>query len=577
MTGAAWIQLAVIVLAVAAVAPLLGRYLAAVHSPGRSPGDRVFLPVERLVYRLIRVDPASSQRWQAYALSVVAFGTVSVWWLFLMLRFQSVLPFNPPDAPAVEPVLAFNVATSFVTGTNWQSYAGETTMSHLSQMAGLVVAQFTAAAVGMSVALAVVRGLVHRRGWNGDAGSEEPFGNFWVDVVRNTVRVLLPIAILAAIVMVSQGAVQNLQGNSTVETITGAGQVIPGGPVATQEVLKTLGTNGGGLYNAGSAHPLANPNGLTNAFELLLSLAIPFAFPFMYGRLIGHRRQGYTIVAVMAVLWVAPMVVAGVVESNGNPRADAVAVSRETTAEQPGGNMEGKESRFGPAASAQTTIGTMGTSAGITNSALDSYMPVGGASALGPILLGEISPGGVGSGLYGMLIYILLAVFIGGLLVGRTPEFLGKKVLGTQVKLIALYVLVLPLVILAGTAGSVLLSTAKASALNPGAHGFTEIFYAYTSAANGNGSAFAGLNSNTDWYNTTLGLVMLAGRFLPMVVALAIGGSLSKSRVFARSYATMPTSGPTFAVFLLSVVLILRGLTYLPALALGPAADQLGL
>ena len=578
VTSAAWLQLFAVVTAVVVVAPLLGRYLAAVHGGGRAPGDRVFVPVEGAIYRVSGVDPGRGQRWQAYAAAVLAFSVVSVVGLFLVPRLQSALPFNPTGVGAMPAPLAFNVAVSFVTGTNWQAYAGESTISHLSQMSGLVVAQFTAAAVGMSVALAVVRGLTARgRGDEhvDDAVGTVSLGNFWVDVTRNVVRVLIPLGALATVVMISQGAVQNLHGNRTVETIEGFEQSLPGGPVATQEVLKTLGTNGGGFYNAGSAHPFANPNGVTNAFELLLVVAIPFAFAFMYGRLVGRRRQGYTIVAVMAALWLTPVVVASVVEADGNPALPSVVVDQHASGDQPGGNMEGKESRFGPAASALTTVGTMGTSAGVTNSQLDSYLPTGGLAALGPILLGEISPGGVGSGLYAMLIYVMLAVFIGGLMVGRTPELLGKKITATEIKLVALYVLVLPIVVLAGTAAAVLIPSARQSALNAGNHGFTEILYAYASAANGNGSSFAGLNADTDWYNTTLGVAMLAGRYLPIVVVLALAGSLSSRRIHQPTTATMPTSGPTFATLLTGLILIVGGLTYLPALVVGPIAEHL--
>jgi K+-transporting ATPase ATPase A chain len=512
----------------------------------------------------------------SYAVSVLAFGAVSVVGLFALLRLQGALPFNPTNAPAVPAPLAFNTSISFVTGTDWQAYAGESTMSHLSQMVGLVVAEFTATAVGMAVALAVVRGILHRRRRHTEEEFESPpLGNFWADLVRSIVRVLLPIAAIATLLMVSQGAVQNLRGSTIATTVDGAVQVIPGGPVATQEVIKTLGTNGGGFFNAGSAHPLANPNGLTNALELVLALVIPFAFPLMYGRLAGRPRQGHTIVAVMAVLWLAPVLVGSFAEGNGNERLDRIGVEQGARAGQDGGNLEGKEVRLGSDGSVLLSVGTMGTSAGTTPAALDSYTPVGGATALGPILLGEISPGGVGTGLYGMLIYVMLAVFIGGLMVGRTPDYLGQKLQTTQMKLVAMYILVVPFIVLAGTAASVLVSTAASSALNPGAHGFTEIFYAFASAANGNGSAFAGLNANTDWYNTILGLVMLAGRFLPMVIVLALAGSLSVKELHAPSRATMPTSGPTFGVLLVGVVLIVGGLTYLPALVLGPMADHL--
>jgi len=575
MTRAAVAQLVVVIVALAVVSPLLGRYMAAVFGGSRAPGDRFFAPIERRVFRLLGISPDNSQRWSSYALSVLAFGAVSVFGLYLLLRFQHVLPFNPTGAPAVGGVLAFNTAVSFVTGTNWQAYAGESTMSHLSQMSGLVVAQFTATAVGMAVAVALVRGILQFHVRHSEHTPEGLLGNFWADLVRGILRVLLPLAAIATVVMVSQGAVENLHGNTAATTVEGATQVIPGGPVATQEVIKTLGDNGGGFYNVGSAHPLANPNGLTNGFELVLSLALPFAFPFMYGRMAGRPRQGYTIVAVMAVLWLAPIVFATVTESTGNPRLDAIGVDQTHHPTQVGGNMEGKDLRFGPAGSVILSVGTMGTSAGVTPAALDSYTPSGGSMALGPILLGEITPGGAGTGLYGMLVYVMIAVFIGGLMVGRTPEFMGQKLQTTEMKLVSMYVIVIPFVVLGGTAATVLLSTARRSALNAANHGFTEMLYAFASAANGNGSAFAGLNANTNWYNTMLGVTMLAGRFLPIIIVLALAGSLSRKQIHAPSIATMPTSGFTFGGLLTGVVLIVGGLTYFPALVLGPIAEHL--
>jgi potassium-transporting ATPase potassium-binding subunit len=574
MSGYGWLQLAAVIVAVAIAAPLLGRYLAAVHGGGPAPGDRLFAPIERLVYRVLGVTPSRQQQWPSYAGAMLAFGAVSTVALFLILRVQDRLPLNPTDAPAVPSLLAFNTAASFATGTNWQAYAGESTMSHFSQMAGLVVAQFTAAAVGMSVAVAVVRGLLHRRRDTPEGVDPLVLGNFWVDLVRNTLRVLLPIAVVASIAMISQGAVQNLDGNTEVTTVEGgATQVVPGGLVASQEVMKTLGTNGGGFYNVGSAHPFGNPTGLTSAIELVLVLAIPFAFPLMYGRLSGRRRHGATIAAVMAIVWLAPVVIGSLAEADGNPALDTHGVDQSVTADQAGGNMEGKDVRFGPNGSVLLSVGTMGTSAGVTPAMLDSYTPTGGATALGPILLGEISPGGVGTGLTGMLVFVIIAVFVGGLMVGRTPEYLGKKVRGTEMKLATLYILIVPILVLAGTAASVLLDTAKRSALNPGAHGFTEMLYAFASAANGNGSAFAGLNANTDWYNVTLGLAMLGGRFLLLITVLAVAGSLARGRIHASTSATLQPSGPTFGTLLLGVVLIVGGLTYLPAMMLGPLAE----
>jgi potassium-transporting ATPase potassium-binding subunit len=561
----AWVQLGFVAVAVVMLAPLLARYLAAVFGGGRAPGDRVLLPVERLVYRALRVDPDAQQDWGHYALSVLGFGLASTLLLYAILRLQGGLPFNPTGAPGMSPMLAFNTAVSFVTGTNWQAYAGETQASDLAQMAGLVVAQFTAAAVGLAVALAVVRGI---------AGKRKGIGNFWADLTRSTTRVLLPISVVGALVLVSQGVIENLHGFSTATTLSGASQQIPGGPVASMEVIKLLGTNGGSFFNAGGAHPFENPTGFSNMFELLLVIVLPFAIALMFGRLIGNRRQGRALVAVMALLFAAHTLVGMWAEAGGNPNLPAT-VSQATSTNNPGGNMEGKEARFGPAGSALMTVGTMGTTAGATDSALDSYTPVGGASALVAIVLGEVSPGGEGGGLYTMLILVLLAVFIAGLMVGRTPEFLGKKIRGPHMALVVVYVLTIPTVVLAFGGASLVLGFAVQQSLNSGMHGLTEITYAFASAANNNGSAFAGLSANTPWYDATLGLVMLVGRFVPIVLALAMAGSLAGARVHARTRATLDTSGPTFAVFLLGVILIVGGLIYLPMLILGPVGERI--
>jgi len=557
-------QLLFIVAVTAVAAPLLGRYLAAVFGGGAAPGDRVFLPVERLTYRALRIDPDSSWTWRAYALAVLAFGLVSTLLLYVILRLQGQLPLNPTGAPDMPPLLSFNTAASFVTGTNWQAYEGETAASYLTQMAGLVVAQFTAAAVGLSVALAVVRGI---------AGSARTIGNFWVDVTRSLVRVFVPLSIAGALVMVGQGAVQTLRGFLTATTLAGGRQVIPGGPVASMEVIKLLGTNGGSFYGAGGAHPFENPTGFTNMFDLLLVIVLPFAIVFMFGRLIGRRWQALAIVAVMAVIFIGHTVVSMQAEVHGNPRMPA-SVSQLVTATSPGGNSEGKETRFGPEASALMTVGTMGTTAGATDSALDSYTPVGGAGAFVAILLGEIGPGGDGGGLYSILVLALLSVFVAGLMVGRTPEFLGKKIRGPQMKLVVAYVLTIPIVVLVLGSTSLVLPAGTSSILNPGFHGLSEVTYAYASAANNNGSAFAGLSADTTWYNTTLGLAMLIGRFVPIVLALAISGSLAGARVHARTRATLGTAGPTFAVFLFGVIVIVGGLIYFPMLILGPIGER---
>ncbi|HEY5888250.1 MAG TPA: potassium-transporting ATPase subunit KdpA, partial [Acidimicrobiales bacterium] len=510
MTAASWLQFVALVVALGVSVPLVGRYLARVFDGGSAPGDRFFGPVERLAYRLTGVDPEREQRWPTYATSLLAFSAVSVLALYALQRFQGSLPFNPTGVDGVPPALAFNTAVSFVTNTNWQNYAGENTMSHLTQMVGLAVQNFVSAAVGLAVAIAFIRGLVRRR--------FDTIGNFWVDLVRGTVRVLLPIAFLAAIVLVSQGVVQNLGGFEHVTTVEGAAQVIPGGPQASQEAIKELGTNGGGFLNANSAHPFANPNGFTDLFEIYLLLLIPFSLTVTFGRMAGDRRQGHAVLAAMLALWLAAAGLAMAFEVNGNPELDARGVTQTADDGQAGGNLEGKEVRFGPAASGLFAASTTGTSTGAVNSAHDSFTPGGGAVPLVNIMLGEVSPGGVGAGLYGMLIFAVLAVFIAGLMVGRTPEYLGKKIQAAEMKLVVAYILVVPVLVLAFTGISVVMDSSQSSILNAGPHGLTEVTYAFTSAANNNGSAFAGLSVNTDWYNTALGLAMVFGRFLPLIL-----------------------------------------------------------
>jgi len=565
MSVSGWEQLAFVAAATAVLAPLAGKYLAAVFGPGRAPGDRFFAPLERAVFRLLRVDPEGEQHWTGYAFSVLGFGLVSLVVLFAILRLQGRLPGNPSHVPGMDPMLAFNTAVSFVTGTNWQAYAGEGQASYLAQAAGLVVAQFTAAAVGLAVALAVVRGI---------AGATRTVGNFWADLTRSLTRVFLPLSVIATLVLVSQGAVQNLHGFRTATTLAGATQHVPGGPAASMEVIKLLGTNGGSFYNAGGAHPFENPTGFSNMFDLLLVIVLPFAIALMFGRLIGRRRQGRALVVTMGILFAAHTVIGMQAEVHGN-HLMPVTVSQQVSTANPGGNMEGKETRFGPDGSALMTVGTMGTTAGATDSALDSYTPVGGASAMVAILLSEVSPGGVGGGLYGMLIFVLLAVFVAGLMVGRTPEFLGKKIGATQMKLVILYVVAIPVVVLGFGGASLVLGSASRAAPAPGLHGFTEITYAFASVATNNGSAFGGLSANTTWYDTTLGITMLVGRFAPIVLALAVAGSLAGAKVHARTRATLDTSGPTFVAFLLGVIVVVGGLIYLPMLILGPIGERL--
>ena len=570
MSGAAWLQFLVLIALVFAATPLLGGYMAKVFGGGVAPGDRIFGPVERVIYRLTGVDPSREQRWTIYARSLLAFSAVSVLVLYLLQRVQGGLPVNPTDVPGVPEPLAFNTAVSFVTNTNWQNYAGEITMSHLTQMAGLAVQNFVSAAVGIAVAVALIRGLVRRR--------STTIGNFWVDLTRSTTRVLLPISIVGALVLVSQGVIQNLGGFVTAHTLDGAVQLIPGGPAASQEVIKELGTNGGGFLNANSGHPFGSPNGFTNLFQLFLILLIPFALTYTFGKLARDRKQGWAVFAAMFILWAASAVIVQAFETNGNSDLDALGANQDTSAALAGGgNYEGKEVRFGPATSGLFAATTTGTSTGAVIAAHDSFTPGGGAVPLVNMMLGEVSPGGVGAGLYGMLIFALLSVFIAGLMVGRTPEYLGKKIQGPEMKLITLYILAMPTIVLVLIGISVVMDTSKASILNSGPHGLTEVAYAFTSAGNNNGSAFGGLTGNTDWYNTTLGLAMLGGRFLLIVPALALAGSLARKQTVPPSAGTFPTGTPLFVGLLVGVVLIVVGLTFFPVLSLGPIVEQLGL
>ena len=558
MTTAAWIQIAVLIGLLLIGTRLLGPYLAKVYGGGSAPGDRFFLPLERLVYRAGRVDPDREQPWTVYARSVIAFSLVSVLGLYALQRLQGWLPLNPSSVESVPPFLAFNTAVSFVTNTNWQNYGGESTMSHLVQMAGLTVQNFASAAVGMAVAVALIRGFTRQRA--------DTIGNFWVDLTRGVTRVLLPLALALAIVLAGLGVVQTLQGPVDATTVEGATQTIFRGPVASQESIKELGTNGGGIVSANSAHPFENPTGLTNFLEILALLIIPFALTYAFGRLVKDQRQGWAIFFAMFALWAGSVATATYFEVNGNPRVETGAA-----------NMEGKEVRFGAATSALFAASTTGTSTGAVDSSHDSFTPGGGAVPLVNILLGEVSPGGVGAGLYGMLIFVLLAVFISGLMVGRTPEYLGKKVQAAEMKLVVLYILAVPIAVLVFSGASVVLGPAKESILNPGPHGLTEVVYAFASQANNNGSAFGGLTGNTDWYNTTGALAMLAGRFFLIVPALAIAGSLARKKTVPPSAGTLPTHNPLFVVMLLAVIVIVVGLTYFPVLALGPIVEQLAL
>jgi K+-transporting ATPase ATPase A chain len=571
MTTANWFQFAALIALVLVATPILGRYIATVFGADgqRAPGDRVFLPVERVVYRVTGVDADREQRWQTYAFGVLSFSLLSVLILYVLQRVQEWLPFNPTGVPNVPAALSFNTAVSFTTNTNWQNYAPENTVSHLVQMGSLATQNFVSAAVGIAVAIALVRGLTRRR--------SATIGNFWVDLTRATTRILLPIALVFAVVFVSQGMIQNFHGFTEATTLEGANQVIAGGPFASQEAIKELGTNGGGSLNANSTHPFENPNGLTNLLEMFLILLIPFAMTYVFGRFAKNQKQGWAVFTAMFVLWFAGAFLAQTFETNGNPPFDDVGVTQEVTSDQSGGAMEGKEVRFGAAGCGLFAATTTGTSAGAVNCLHDSMTPAGGAVPLVNMMLGEVSPGGAGAGLYGMLVFAILSVFIAGLMVGRTPEYLGKKIQAQEMKLIMLYLLAVPLVVLGFTAASVSLDSARSSILNGGPHGLSEVAYAFTSAGNNNGSAFGGLAGNTDWYNTTLGLAMLAGRFLLIVPALAIAGSLARKQPAPPSAGTFPTDTPLFAGLLTGVVLIVVGLTFFPVVALGPIVEQLGL
>jgi len=540
--------------------PLIGGYMAAVLEGERTLLSPVLRPVEGGIYRLAGIDPGREQRWSRYTLSMLAFSFASIAALYLLQRLQTFLPLNPTAAPAVSPALAFNTAVSFVTNTNWQNYAGETTMSHLTQMAGLTVQNFVSAAVGIAVAIALVRGLVRR--------SADTIGNFWVDLVRTTLYVLLPLAFVFALVLIAQGVVQTLSGPAVATTLQGATQTIALGPVASQEAIKELGTNGGGFFNANSAHPFENPTVLTNWLEQFLILLIPFGLTATFGRLAGDARQGWVLFATMAIILVGFGAVAVVAELRPNPLFPA-------GIDQAAGNLEGKELRFGSAAGAMFATITTGTSTGAVNSMHASFTPIGGLVPLTLILLGEIVPGGTGSGLYGMLVFAILAVFLAGLMVGRTPEYLGKKVEAYEMKMAMLFVLVAALSICVFSALAVSWQEGRAGPLTAGPHGFTEILYAYASQTGNNGSAFASLSGNTPFYNLTGAIAMLVGRFGMIVPVLAIAGSMAGKRRVAASAGTFPTTGPVFVGLLIGVILIVGALTYFPALALGPIAEEL--
>ncbi|MET9218779.1 potassium-transporting ATPase subunit KdpA [Streptomyces sp. NPDC088197] len=550
-TLAGWLQITVLIAALALSYRPLGDYIARILTTAKH------LRVERGIYRLGGVDGDADQKWSAYLRGVLAFSVVSVLFLYAFQRLQNHLLLSLGFAP-VKADQAFNTAASFVTNTNWQSYSGEVTMGHLVQMTGLAVQNFVSAAVGIAVVAALIRGFTRRR--------TDRVGNFWVDLTRIVVRLLVPMAFVFAIVLVAAGAVQNLHGVHEITTLIGDKQSITGGPVASQEVIKELGTNGGGFYNANSAHPFENPNGISNILEIYLLLVISFSLPRTFGKMVGDHRQGYAILAVMGLIWAASVALITVNELHSVSSSAGHAA---------GGMMEGKEQRFGIWASTLFAASTTLTSTGAVNSFHDSFSPGGGGMTIFNMMLGEIAPGGTGSGLYGILILAVIAVFVAGLMVGRTPEYLGKKLGAREMKFASLYILATPAVVLIGTGTAMALPGERAAMLNSGPHGFSEVLYAFTSAANNNGSAFAGLSVNTEWYNTALGLAMLFGRFLPMIFVLALAGSLAGQQPVPVTAGTLPTHRPQFVGLLTAVIIVVVGLTYFPALSLGPLAEGL--
>ncbi|MDP9569888.1 UNVERIFIED_ORG: K+-transporting ATPase ATPase A chain [Agrobacterium larrymoorei] len=560
MTILGWLQISLLFIAVLLVIKPLGLYMAHVFHGERTWLTPVLAPVERGLYAVAGVDIKKEQSWLGYTLSMLAFSIASFAALYAILRLQAFLPFNPQGFGNVEPGLAFNTAVSFVTNTNWQNYAGEATMSNFSQMAGLTVQNFLSAAVGMALAIAFTRAFVRSQA--------STLGNFWVDMTRATLYVLLPIAVIVALAFVAMGLPQTMDASVTATTLEGSQQVISLGPVASQEAIKQLGTNGGGFFNANAAHPFENPTALSNYLNIFSMLAISAAFIYTFGQMVGSRRQGWVLLSAMAVLLIAGVATVYWAESAGNPILTSIGVDAAQ------GNMEGKEVRFGQAMTALYAAVTTGLSDGGVNGMHGSFTGLGGLAPMFLIQLGEVLPGGVGSGLYGMIVFALLSVFVAGLMVGRTPEFLGKKIEGREMKFAMLAVLILPTVILGFTALSAMLPFAVASIGTAGPHGLSEILYAFTSAAGNNGSAFGGLSGNTDWYNTTLGISMLLGRFAYVVPVMAIAGSLAAKVRVPASSGTFPTDGPLFVGLLVGIILILGGLQFFPALALGPIVEH---
>jgi K+-transporting ATPase ATPase A chain len=580
MTLSAWGQLVVFFGVLLAAAWPLGKYLARVYQGQPCGLDRILGWLEQLLYRLSGVQPQEEMTWRTYAVTLLLFNGIG--WLFLygLLRLQGMLPLNSQQFPALHPHLAFNTAISFVTNTNWQNYGGETTLSYLSQMLGLAVQNFLSAATGLTVLVALIRGLVRR--------SAQTIGNFWVDLVRSTLYVLLPLSLLLALLLVSQGVIQNFQPYQKVALLQPqkeqAEQTLPMGPVASQVAIKQLGTNGGGFFNANGAHPYENPTPLSNFLEMLALLLLPAASCFLFGEMVGDRRQGWALLAAMLLLLVPLAVAAILAEQAGVPALAKMGVDLAPSSYQSGGQMEGKETRFGIAGSALFAAVTTATSCGAVNAMHDSFTPLGGLVPLWLMQLGEVAFGGVGSGLYGMLMFVLVAVFVAGLLVGRTPEYLGKKIQAYEMKMASLAILIMPFVVLLGTAIAVLgpgleyvaeNGEVKSCLNNPGAHGFSEVLYAFTSATNNNGSAFAGLSGDNPFYNIALGIAMFIGRFGVIIPVLAVAGSLARKKYTPPGAGTLATHTPLFVLFLVGTILLVGALNFVPALALGPLVEHL--
>jgi K+-transporting ATPase ATPase A chain len=568
MTFNGILQIAIFCIVIIALTRPFGLYMMRVFNGDRTLFSPVFRPVERLFYRLSGVDEKTEQSWLTYGVAMLVFSLVSTVLLYAIFRLQDHLPLNPQGLPALPPELALNTAVSFVTNTNWQFYSGETTMSYFSQMAGLTFHNFVSAAMGVALAMAIIRGFARK--------SAKTIGNFWVDLTRYTLYVLVPISIVYALFLIWQGVPQTLSANIDATTLEGAKQTLAVGPIASQEAIKMLGTNGGGFFNANSAHPFENPTALTNLLQIVSIFAIGAGLTNVFGRMVGNERQGWALFGVMGILFLAGTFVVYPVEAGGNPAIAALGVDQSAGALQPGGNMEGKEVRFGIANSSLFTVVTTDASCGAVNTMHDSLMPLAGLIPMINIQLGEIIFGGVGSGLYGMLLFAIVAVFIAGLMVGRTPEYIGKKLEAREVKMSIIAILILPLSILGFTAIATVVPAGTATLSNNGPHGFSEILYAYTSATGNNGSAFAGLGANMFW-QVTMAIAMFMGRFLFIVPMLAVAGSLAAKKSVPPSAGTFPTDNGLFVALLIGVILIVGGLTFFPALALGPVVEHLAM